>query len=206
MSKLQKTDCTRAAAGLPGVRRVSGTLKPFETPKLPKRRYTAGMKIIRLLIGTAACLLALAANAQWQWLDKDGHRVFSDRAPPSDIPEKNILKKPGSRSSFTAAPAATPTAAAPAPAAPAQSGEDKALQDKKKQAEAAEAAKRKADEERIARAMAENCTRARQAKAGLDAGGRMSRISETGEREFMDESAIAAEGQRLQGIINENCK
>ncbi len=166
------------------------------------------MKTIRLLIGTAACLLALGASAQWQWLDKDGHRVFSDRAPPSDIPEKNILKRPGGRSSFTAAPAPAPASDAPAAAAaaPAQSGEDKALQEKKKQAEAADAAKRKAEEERIARAMAENCARARQAKAGLDAGGRMSRISETGEREFMDENAIAAEGQRLQGIINENCK
>jgi hypothetical protein len=164
------------------------------------------MKIIRLLIGTAACLLALAASAQWQWLDNDGHRVFSDRAPPSDIPEKNILKRPGGRSSFTAAPAPAPVADTPAAATPASGSVDKVLQEKKKQAEAAEAAKRKVEEERIARAMAENCARARQAKAGLDAGGRMSRINEQGEREFFDDAARAAEGERLQGIINENCK
>lgn len=162
------------------------------------------MKFIRPLICTAACFFALTASAQWQWLDKDGHRVFSDRAPPSDIPEKNILKKPGSRSSFTAAPAATE--APVTPPSPAQGGVDKSLQEKKKQAEEAEAAKRKADEERNARAMADSCSRAQQAKAGLDSGARMTQTNEKGEREFMDEAARAAEGARLQGIINENCK
>jgi hypothetical protein len=32
--------------------------------------------------------------AQWQWIDKDGRKVYSDRSPPSDIQEKNILKRP----------------------------------------------------------------------------------------------------------------
>jgi len=163
------------------------------------------MKPIRPLICMALCLCALSVSAQWQWMDKDGRKVFSDRPPPADIPEKSILKRPGSRA---AAPAPAPSAAAPvttpSPAAPA--GVDKSLQDKKKQAEDAEAAKRKAEEERNARLMAENCSRAQQAKAGLDAGGRMSRINEKGEREFFDEAAIASEGQRLQTIINENCK
>jgi len=164
------------------------------------------MKSIRPLICLALCLCALTASAQWQWTDKDGRKVFSDRAPPSDIPEKNILKRPGSRGSAAIAttPAATPAAAPGVAAAPV--GTDKSLQDKKKQAEDAEVAKRKAEEERNARLMAENCSRAQQAKAGLDAGGRMSRINEKGEREFFDEAAIASEGQRLQTIINENCK
>lgn len=160
------------------------------------------MKPIRPLICLALCVYALTAGAQWQWMDKDGRKVFSDRAPPSDIPEKNILKRPGGRGSaesVTAPAAATPAAAAPA-------GVDKSLQDKKKQAEDAEAAKRKAEDERNAKLMAENCQRAQQAKTGLDSGGRMSRINEKGEREFFDENAIAAEGQRLQSIINENCR
>ncbi|MEK9952913.1 MAG: hypothetical protein VW687_12250 [Curvibacter sp.] len=89
---------------------------------------------------------------------------------------------------------------------PAPAGVDKSLQDKRKQAEDAEAAKRKAEEERNARIRAENCSRAQQAKAGVDSGARMARINERGEREFMDEAALAAESQRLQGIINENCR
>lgn len=160
------------------------------------------MKPIRPLICLALCLCALTASAQWQWMDKDGRKVFSDRAPPADIPEKNILKRPGSRGSST--PVVAPAAAAPM-AAPA-AGVDKSLQEKKKQVEDAEAAKRKADEERNARAMADTCSRAQQAKSGLDSGARMARTNEKGEREFMDEAARAAEGERLQGIINENCK
>lgn len=160
------------------------------------------MKPIRPLICMALCLYALAASAQWQWMDKDGRKVFSDRAPPSDIPEKNILKRPGGRGA-PAAPA-DPAVTTAAPAAP--SGVDKSLQEKKKQAEDAEAAKRRADEERNNRAMAETCSRAQQAKAGLDSGARMSRVNEKGEREFFDDAARAAEGERLQGIINENCK
>lgn len=157
------------------------------------------MKLLRPLLCVAACLYALTASAQWQWLDKDGRRVFSDRPPSSDIPDKNIIKRPGGRG----------PAAAPAPAeaaAPASPGVDKSLAEKKKQADAADAAKRKADEERNATVRAENCARAQQAKAGLDMGGRMTRINEKGEREFMDESAIAAEQQRLQGLISENCR
>jgi len=161
------------------------------------------MKLIRPLICLALSLYALTASAQWQWMDKDGRKVFSDRAPPSDIPEKNILKRPGSRGS-AATPTVTPAAAPGVAAAPA--GIDKSLQEKKKQVEDAEAAKRKADEERNARAMADTCSRAQQAKSGLDSGARMARTNEKGEREFMDEAARAAEGERLQGIINENCK
>lgn len=163
------------------------------------------MKSPRPLICMALCLYALAASAQWQWLDKDGRKVFSDRAPPSDIPEKSILKRPG-RQGAALAPLDPPASPVAASNSAAPTGLDKSLQEKKKQAADAEAAKRKVEEERNARLMAENCGRAQQAKAGLDAGGRISRINEKGEREFFDEAAIAAEGQRLQTIINENCK
>lgn len=155
--------------------------------------------MIRPLLCLAACLYALSASAQWLWVDKDGRKVFSDRPPPAEVPDKNILKRPGGRGMASA-----PTA--PVTPAPAPAGVDKSLQEKKKQTEDAETAKRKAEEERNARLMAENCSRAQQAKAGLDAGGRMSRINEKGEREFYDEAAIAAENQRLQATINENCR
>lgn len=163
------------------------------------------MKPTRTLICMALCLYALAASAQWQWMDKDGRKVFSDRPPPANVPEKNILKRPSGRGSAGVDAAADPAPAA-APRAATAAGVDKSLQDKKKQAEDAEAAKRKAEEERNARLMAENCRRALQAKSALDSGARISRINEKGEREFMDEGALAAEGQRVQSIINENCR
>jgi len=188
-------------AGLPRAWCRDTTAKAARPEKWAWRRYTDAMKPIRSLICMVLCFCALAASAQWQWMDKDGRKVFSDRPPPADIPDKNILKRPGGRGPAVTAvpPAATAPAAAPA-------GVDKSLQDKKKQAEEAEAAKRKAEEERVAKAMAENCTRAQQAKASFDSGMRISRLNEKGEREFMDDAARAAEGERLQSIINENCK
>ncbi|WP_313879318.1 hypothetical protein [Rhodoferax mekongensis] len=92
------------------------------------------------------------------------------------------------------------------PVLPKDAGVDKALDAKKKQAEAAEAAKKKAEEERIAKAKADNCKLARQAKATFDSGARISRTNAAGEREFLDDAARAAEAQRIQGVIDADCK
>ena len=128
------------------------------------------MKMHKLLLLAVACTWALGAAAQWQWIDKDGRKVFSDRPPPAEVPAKSILKQPGgapvARPAATpeasSAENATPAAAASKPAAkPVAAGKDKELEEKKAAAEAAEAAKKKAEEEKIARAKAENCTRAR---------------------------------------------
>lgn len=165
------------------------------------------MKLVQPLIAIIVLAFSLSALAQWQWIDKAGRKVFSDRPPPVDVPQKNILKQPGMAPLAAEVPASNvPTAATPSGAAPKGTGEDKELAEKKKQAADAEAAKRRQEEERAARAQADNCNRARQAKAGLDAGVRQMRINEQGEREFLDEAGRAAEAQRLQGIIDESCK
>jgi len=164
------------------------------------------MKFYPALVAAALCALSLSVSAQWQWIDKEGRKVFSDRPPPADVPERNILKQPGSHLQISDTPAAK-APAAPAPAATARpAGEDPALVQKKKQAADAEAAKRQQEDERVARIRADNCSRARQAKAGLEAGGRLSRINEKGERVYLDDAERAAEAQRLQGIIDDNCR
>lgn len=161
-----------------------------------------------------ALLLAVASStalAQWQWLDKDGRKVYSDRAPPPEVPEKSILKRPGGpKTSPDAQAAATPEPAAAAPLLPASgpkgAGIDKELEAKRKQAADAEAAKRKAEEERLAKVKVENCARAKQAKTTIESGVRMSQTNAAGEREFMDEAARAAELKRIQGVIAADCK
>lgn len=163
------------------------------------------------------CLVALAAlssgtYAQWQWLDKDGRKVFSDRAPPPEVPDKNIFKRPGQTKTSlnpVEAEVSGSGAAASAPSAadaPKISGVDKDLADKKKKAEQADAAKRKAEEGKVAKTKADNCARAKQAKAGLDSGVRLSRTNQQGEREILDDAARAVESQRIQGIIDSDCK
>ena len=182
------------------------------------------MKRIRLFVVLGLCLAWAGVQAQWQWVDKDGRRVFSDRAPPPDIPAKSILKQPGGSARAAATPAANAggSAAAGAPAAatsaaaaasedaglgaPKLTGVDKELADKKKQAEAAALAKAKADEERFQKAKADNCERAKANKALMDSGVRVSHTKPNGEREILDDAGRAAELQRIRIVMDTNCK
>ena len=167
----------------------------------------AFMKALTHLLVAAACLLSFSASAQWQWVDNEGRKVFSDLPPPSHIPERNILRKPAERSGYgSLAPAPNP--APPAPDAPQAKpgGIDSALQAKAKEKEAAEQAKRKEEEERIARMKTESCALARQAMVGLIAGGRIARTDANGERYFLDEAGIAQETVRVQAIIDQDCQ
>lgn len=156
----------------------------------------------------------MLASAQWLWIDKDGRKVFSDRAPPSDVLDKNILKRPQMRGAKPIEPDAAPESDAPqvaanpslAPSGPKGAGVDKELEAKKKQAADAQTAKHKAEEERITKVKIENCARAKQAKISYDSGIRLSRTTATGEREILDEAARAEELKRIQKIIDSDCK
>jgi hypothetical protein len=173
------------------------------------------MKLARLPLFAFgfACVLPLAAHAQWQWIDNAGKKVYSDQAPPPEIPEKNILKRNGA----AAAPRVTfnqpPTTDAPAvaangdkPAAVKPTGVDKELEEKTKKAEEAEKAKQAAEAQKVAQAKTDNCNRARQSKATFDSGIRVARLNAQGEREIMDDKGRAEEQKRLQTVIASDCK
>lgn len=156
-------------------------------------------------------LLALAllasfvpvAQAQWQWRDETGRRVFSDRPPPQSVPESAILSKPAS---VRRAPATE----APAPASPASTGSTSGLpavvrSEAELKAEG-QAQKRVKDEEaRIAAQRADNCQRAKKSLMTVNSGMRIATLNDKGEREFMDEKAISSERQRLESIIRSDC-
>jgi hypothetical protein len=179
-------------------------------------RYTARMKLLRVLLLGLALLPALA-SAQWQWLDKDGRKVFSDRPPPSDIPPKSILKKPGGVAVAAPVPseAEAPADAAAAGATPVTkvanvpvpkiSGKDSALEEKKKALEAEEANKKKAAEEKFAKDKADNCARAQKSLQIFASGKRIRSTNAKGEAEFMSDEQRAAETKRLEAIAND-CK
>lgn len=178
------------------------------------RRYTGAMNLIRTtLLGLALAVPALCFG-QWQWVDKDGRKVFSDQAPPADVPTRNILRQPGQKGRSVPVEAAAPASATSQPVQPAQptaaapklTGKDKELQEKKRRAEAAEAEKKKAEEEQIAKLRAENCERARRSKAGFDSGVRIAQTNAKGEREILDDAQRAAEVKRLERIIASECR
>ncbi|KQP14730.1 DUF4124 domain-containing protein [Pseudorhodoferax sp. Leaf267] len=160
--------------------------------------------ISTLLLLVAGLALALPAAAQWQWRDQNDKLVFSDRPPPSDVPESRILRRPGA---LRPAPAAAAASVAPPPAAavPRLAGKDKELEERRQQAEAQEEAKKAAQLQAQARARADNCARARQAKTTYDSGVRLARTDANGEREFIDDATRAAESRRLQSIIASDC-
>ncbi len=181
--------------------------------KLPRMKF---MRLSPLVLGLV-CVLPLAAHAQWQWVDNAGKKVFSDQAPPPDIPDKNIVRRAGGAPSRPAlAPVAPPSdmnagtsVAAPtrsASGAARPSGVDKELEEKTRRAEEAEKAKQAAEAQKLAQAKAENCNRARQSKATFDSGIRVARLNDKGEREILDDKGRAAEQQRLQSVISSDCK
>jgi hypothetical protein len=169
------------------------------------RRHLAGV-----LAASLALLLALPAAAQWRWRDANGRVTASDRPPPREIPDKDILQRP--------AAAARAVNAAPPPASGAASGVvatasgaasapvDKDLQARKKAAEADQQAKSKAEEQRNAAIRADNCARARSHLATLDSGQRLARINDKGEREVLDDEARAAEVRRAREVIASDCR
>ena len=165
--------------------------------------------MVRALLLATVAALSFPALAQWEWLDANGKRVFSDMAPPLSVPEKDIVHRPGvavkpakpakAADSDAAAEPQTPEAAK----APSKAAVE--LEAKKKKAEEAEAAKKRAEADNIARAKLDNCQRAQRALVTLDSGTPMRTMNTQGERVFMDEAARNAEKARLQAAVRQSC-
>jgi Domain of unknown function (DUF4124) len=169
----------------------------------------------RLLISLGLAAAPVFASAQWQWIENDGRKVFSDRPPPISVPEKNIISQPGNRGTTTAQPTTTGIAAArpqSAPANPPVGGKaphemaSKALDEARKKLETAEADKQKIVEASNAKARADNCARARQSKQTFDSGSRVTRMNAQGEREYLDDAAKTTELTHLQTVIASDCR
>ena len=170
------------------------------------------MKIAASVLAAFLAWTATSACAQWVWVDKDGRKVFSDRAPSAEIPEKDVLKRPAilrsaakvaAEAAESAASAAAPAAAATAAKAPSA---DKELETKKKQAEQAEQARQQAELARLTAARVENCARAKQALVTLNSGAPMTQTDKSGAAEVMSDATRAAESRRIQSIINNDCR
>jgi hypothetical protein len=163
-----------------------------------QRRLTAV-----ILAAVATLLLAAEARAQWKWRDSRGQIHISDIPPPRDIPDKDVLQ----RADLT--PRKPPPAAAPAasvPAAAAKPPLDPELEERRKRAEQEQAARTKADEQKLAAVRKENCQRAREQLATMESGQRIARIKPDGEREILDDEQRAREARRARDLIATDCR
>lgn len=168
--------------------------------------------VLRLLLVCASGLGQQAiAQPVWQWRDANGGMVYSDRPPPPYVPQHQILRQPGPAGTPSSEasgdlgmpqPKTSPKTAAPrTPAAPTASpGLSTGV------ASTAPTSPSGPDEARLAAIRADNCLRARQSLAALRVGQRMSRYTEQGERLYLDEAEISAETQRLEGIVQQDCR
>jgi hypothetical protein len=167
---------------------------------------------LALVAALTAALLSLPADAQWKWKDKSGRVQYSDLPPPAGTADADILGKPGAQRTVTAQAAASGAASAPALAAAGASSPlaprtvDPELEARRKRAEAEQAAKVKAEEDRVAAARADNCGRAKAQLATLESGIRLVRSNEKGEREFVDDKQRADETRRVRDTIKSDCK
>jgi len=207
--------------------RVASAVSP---PKQACRRGGRGALIAATLIVAAATLVPTPADAQWRWRDASGRVNVSDRPPPREIPDKDILSRPNAATSRPArpapvadaasapegsapaalaaasAPANAPTPAASAAASGPASGLQAEVEARRKRAQQEQAARAKAEEEKAAAQRAENCRRARQQVATLESGIRISRVNERGEREVLDDRGRADEMRSARAVIASDCR
>ncbi|MEP7303040.1 MAG: DUF4124 domain-containing protein [Caldimonas sp.] len=172
--------------------------------------------VLRTVMTVAAAVLALVAlpaEAQWKWRDKGGRVQYSDLPPPLDTPDQDILSRPNAQRRSAAAAAILPASAASAPLVASVASNpltprviDPELEARRKKAEVEQAAKVKIEEDKIALAKADNCSRARAQLRTLDSGIRISRTNDKGEREFLDDKQRADETKHAKDAIAADCK
>lgn len=164
-----------------------------------------------ILTGLVLAIAFQPADAQWVWKDENGRTVASDQPPPKSVPPSRIVKSPPARGAIdTNAPAkagepgdaAMKNSKANAP----MSLADRDLDFKKRQKEAAEAEQKQQAEAAKAKAMQENCTAMRGNMAALQAGGRMARVNENGERVYLDDAQRQGEIEKTRGELAQFCK
>jgi hypothetical protein len=156
--------------------------------------------VSRTVLALALGAVCQAAFAQWVWKDDAGHTVYSDQPPPPGISKAKILKSPGS---------SAPEPMSPAPAAADSSGDgtsashpktlaEQDLDYKKRQKEAAEAAKKKTEEDAKTAANTQRCESNRSSLATLQSGARIQRSDDQGQRYYLDDSQRQTEISKLQ--------
>lgn len=158
----------------------------------------------RLLAAAALTLVAGLAQAQYVWIDAKGIKQFSDRSPPSSVPDKDILKAPG-RPAVTIVPGdqeqPAPAAVAEGPKKAPPTVAERNVEFNKRASDKAAADKKLAAEAQAKAAKAEQCAAAREYKMQLDSGVRIGTVSQSGERAFMSDAERALADAKTNKVL-----
>ena len=171
-------------------------------------------KIVALLIVVGLAAPALVQAEVYKWKDKNGVTRYSD-VPPSDMPHQPLKPKKAKaanvktvQSSQDGAESAAAPSAQPAkndaiakgkPASQEEAANKRQLEAEraKKEAEVKAAEQKQNDD---------NCATAKSNLSTFSTGGRIVRMNENGEREFVDDAGIAKGLADAKADVDKYCK
>lgn len=166
------------------------------------------MKHLLWGLSLALALSSTASHAEiYKWKDKSGVIRYSDVPPPSNIPHQSIGKKTNKTPPAAETPPAPVIEGAPVPEpATAQQTPEEVSPDAEVRRQEEEATKKKAEAaEAEQKLKQENCATARANLANFQQGGRVYKMNEKGEREYLGESDIANGLAEAQAEVDKNC-
>jgi uncharacterized protein DUF4124 len=178
------------------------------------------MKVQQILYSVCVIALALSmqANAEiYKWKDENGVMRYSDTPPPASVKANTLGKKstakavqPEEAPSASEAPNQPATAKGGIPLKPNEVKDppvDPEMEAAKLRAKNAEIEKKnKIEKEKQAKVDAENCRSAKANYQSYAQGGRIYKINEKGEREYMDDAGLAEGKAKAQAEIQQYCK
>ena len=145
----------------------------------------------RIAFTIAILLAAATANAEiYQWKDKNGKTIISDKPPTENVVEQKKITSDS----------ATSNAAAP------KSTADREMEFRKRQKESQESTEKAQKEQATATEKQENCANARRYLATLESGERVALRDDKGERYFMDDAQRIQETTKAKQAVQTNCK
>ena len=155
--------------------------------------------------------LPLLGNAEiYKWKDKNGSTRYSDTPPPSNIKQETIGGKKAIKPVTTEPLAPVAAQKAPvtkdaendSPPVPGSAEEEAAT----KRQNTAEAEKKNKQEQEVeANRKAENCKTAKSRYETFKQGGRVYKVNEKGEREYMGDKDLQDGKEEAQREMGENC-
>lgn len=157
-------------------------------------------------LSLALALAPAVSEAEiYKWKDKNGVVRYSDIPPPSNVPHESLGKKASKEPTAVEAPA--PAAVPEGAPAPVQQTPEEVTPEAEAQRQEAEAAKKKAEaaDEELKRKQ-ENCTTARANLANMQQGGRVYKMNEKGEREYLGDADMAAGVEQAQAEVDKYCQ
>lgn len=168
--------------------------------------YLNAMVALSVLLVTV-----LPAQAEiYKWVDKDGTVKYTDTPPPNGVkPLSTIKKKAVSPTTPPAAATALPEGAQTNPTQTQAAASDGAASEQemaKKKREIEEIEKKnKAEKEAQAKQKQLNCSAARANYQSYSQGGRVYRMNEKGEREYLDDKGLSEGAAKAKREMQEYC-